>query len=327
MLSQLIGKYRQFRTLFVLLFFALCAGVTLLGFRALAKGPTAPKATKTNQSPNALTIGNAYRQTNLVSDIPGAGQILDASLVNPWGITQSATSPFWVSNQGTGTSTLYGGDVNGSPLTKNTLTVTIPGGSNTGVVFNGGSGFVITDGSGTGPARFMFATTNGTIAAWRSGTVAIQKVSSANSAYTGLAIANDALAYVIYAANFRAGTIDVFGANFSAVNFGPGTFIDSSLPAGFAPFNVQNLGGKIYVTYALQGPGHDIPGPGNGFVNVFDTTGHLLQRLVSNGVLNSPWECYRPPASALLQTLCSSATLEMAESMLLIEPQARSWEL
>src|ERR1700730_5481361 len=97
-------------------------------------------------------------RTNLVSDIPGAAQILDPSLVNPWGIAFSATSPFWVSNNGTGTSTLYSGDTASGPLNKIALTVNIPGGSNTGVVFNGSSNFVITDGNGTGPARFIFDT-------------------------------------------------------------------------------------------------------------------------------------------------------------------------
>ena len=301
MLNLRIAKYRQFRTLFVfVLVAALCGGVTLLGFRTLAKGPTPAKSARTDQSPTALTIGNAYRQTNLVSDIPGAGQILDASLVNPWGITESATSPFWVSNNGTGTSTLYGGDVGIlSPLTKNTLTVTIPGGANTGVVFNATSNLVITDGSGTGPARFLFASEAGTINAWRSGTVAVQKISDPNAVYKGLAISGDNSGVALYAANFKAGTIDVFSSTFSAVNFGPGTFTDATLPAGFAPFNVQNLGGKIYVTYALQDADKedDVPGPGNGFVNVFDTNGHLQQKLISNGALNSPWGLAIAPAT------------------------------
>lgn len=294
MLNQRAGKDQQFRTLFFVLA-ALCGAVVLAGYHAGAKGPASAKPSTAQQSPNVA--GNAFRQTNLVSDIPGAAQILDASLVNPWGITQAATSPFWVSNNGTGTSTLYGGDVAGSPFNKNTLTVTIPGGGNTGVVFNGTSTFLITDSSGTGPARFIFATTAGTIAAWRSGTVAVTKVTTPNAAYTGLATVADATVTALYAANFRNGTIDVFSPNFAAVNFGPGTFIDATLPAGFAPFNVQNLGGKIYVAYALQGPGHDVPGPGNGFVNVFDSSGHLLQRLISNGALNSPWGMTIAPAS------------------------------
>src|SRR5207244_5232950 len=120
----------------------------------------------------------------------------------------SATSPFWVSNNGTGTATLYNGDTAGGPLTKNTLTVTIPGGANTGVVFNGSSDFVITDGSGTGAARFIFATEGGTIAAWRSGTTAITKVTTPNAVYKGLAIGNNGTANFLYAANFYSGKID-----------------------------------------------------------------------------------------------------------------------
>jgi uncharacterized protein (TIGR03118 family) len=234
---------------------------------------------------------NAYRQTNLVSDVPGYAQILDSSLVNPWGISSSATSPFWSSNNGTGTATLYGGDNAGGPLTKNTLTVTIPGGANTGTVFNGSTSFPITDGSGTGPARFIFDTENGTISAWRSGSVAIQKVSDPNAVYKGLAIGSDPTFTWIYAANFKAGRIDTYGTNFTTVHFAGSDFTDPTLPAGYAPFNVQNLGGKIYVTYALQdAPKHDdVPGAGHGFVNVFDAVGQFQRRLISGGALNSPW--------------------------------------
>ncbi|MDQ2856023.1 MAG: TIGR03118 family protein, partial [Acidobacteriota bacterium] len=242
-------------------------------------------------SPIANVGINAYRQTNLVSDIPAVGQILDPSLVNPWGIAMSATSPFWVSDAGAGVSTLYGGDVGGNPLFKNTLTVKIPGGDNTGVVFNGSSDFVINDGNGSGPARFMFATENGTIAAWRAGTTAITVITTPNAVYKGLAIGSAGGPNFIYAANFKNGSIDVFGTSFTLINFGPGSFADPTIPAGYAPFNVQNLGGKIFVTYALQDADKkdDVPGPGHGYVNVFTTNGVFLGRLISAGALNSPW--------------------------------------
>jgi uncharacterized protein (TIGR03118 family) len=297
--SQPIANYRQFRTLFILVLVALCGAFTLAGFHAKAKSPAQdPTQSKSAPAPQVPNVVNAYRQTNLVSDVPGLGKFVDPSLVNPWGIAQSATSPFWTSNNGTGTATLYGGDVSGSTLFKNPLTVTIPGGNNTGVVFNAGSSFVITDGSGTGPARFIFATTAGTIAAWRAGTVAIQKVSDPNAAYTGLAIGSDPSSTFIYGANFRAGRVDTYGGGFTRVNF-PGTnFVDTTLPPGYAPFNVQNLGGKIYVAYALVGPdGEEAKGPGNGFVDVFDVAGQFQQRLISNGVLNAPWGLAIAPAS------------------------------
>ena len=279
---------------FVIIMLAVLCGALALRFHTLAKVPThRPKQQRAEISPNA------YRQTNLVSDIPGAAQILDPSLVNPWGMTFSATSPFWVSNNGTGTATLYNGDTASGPLTKNTLTVSIPGGSNTGIVFNGTSDFVITDGSGTSAARFIFATEAGTIAAWREGTTAVTKVTTPNAVYKGLAIGTDGTFNFLYAANFNSGRIDVFGKLFTNVGFGPGNFTDPGLPAGYAPFNIQNLGGKFYVTYALQdGAKHDdVPGAGHGFVDVYDAVGTFQRRLISGGALNSPWGLALAPAS------------------------------
>lgn len=297
MLSPGIARYRQIRTLFVFILVALCGATALIGFRAKDKRMFPLTTVAAQEAPN---VGpNAFRQTNLVSDIPGGARVLDPSLVNPWGITQSATSPFWVSNNGTGTSTLYGGDVTGSPLTKNTLTVTIPGGRNTGVVFNGTANFVITDGSGTGAARFIFDTEAGTIAAWRAGTTAITKVTTADAVYKGLAIVTSGSDNYIYAANFKNGSIDVFDTNFAPVNFGAGTFVDPALPAGYAPFSIQNLGGKLYVTYALRDADgeDDVPGPGNGIVDVYGVTGAFQGRLITFGFLNSPWGLAIAPSS------------------------------
>jgi uncharacterized protein (TIGR03118 family) len=238
----------------------------------------------------ALPATAGYVQTNLVSDIPGMAQNTDLNLVNPWGIASSATSPFWVSDNGTGVATLYNGA--GTPQA---LVVTIPppsGGTPpaapTGVVFNGGADF--------GGFRFIFATEDGTIAGWNGGTTAtLQKDNSAAGAvYKGLAIGPSNL----YATNFHAGTIDVFDTNFDPV-IHAGSFTDPNLPAGFAPFGIQNLGGKLYVTYALQDAAgkDDVAGPGNGFVDVFDTNGNFLQRLVTQGALNSPWGLAMAPAN------------------------------
>jgi uncharacterized protein (TIGR03118 family) len=239
---------------------------------------------------------NVFIPTNLVSDLSGVAAHQDPSLVNPWGIAFSGGSPIWVSNNGTGLSTLYNGAGEsfpvGSPLI---VTIPPPGGSPvgavsapTGVVFNGGSSF--------GASRFIFATEDGTVAAWAGGPSATLQVdNSADGAiYKGIAIGPDRL----YAANFHAGTIDVFDSTFAQIS-APGGFTDPNLPAGFAPFNIQKIGDSLYVTYAKQDAAKedDVPGAGNGFVDVFDTDGALIKRLVSDGNLNSPWGLALAPSS------------------------------
>lgn len=235
----------------------------------------------------------AYVQTNLVSDIPGVAASTDPNLKNPWGIASSATSPFWVSNNGTGTSTLYNSLGQPFPV-GGALVVTIPpapGGTPTGQVFNGGSGFLLAPGQ---PARFIFATEAGTIAGWNpstSPTNAIKEVdnSAIGAVYKGLAIANNGSGDFLYAANFASGAIDIFNSSFAATTLS-GSFSDPTLPSGYAPFNVQNLAGTLYVTYAVQGAaGDDVAGAGNGIVDAFDTNGNLLRRVTTGGVLNSPW--------------------------------------
>lgn len=235
-----------------------------------------------------------YIQTNLVSD--GS----DPHLINPWGMAASSTSPFWVSDNGTGLSTLYNG-----AGTAQSLVVTIPppsGGSSpsspTGIVFNGGSGFGTV--LGGQPARFIFATEDGTISGWASGTNALLMVdnSASGANYKGLAIGESSSNTFLYAANFSQGRIDVFDSTFAPTAVG-GSFTDPALPSGYAPFNIQNLGGKLYVTYAKQDGAamDDVPGAGNGFVDVFDTNGNFLQRLITGGSLNSPWGLALAPAN------------------------------
>lgn len=226
---------------------------------------------------------NTYVQTNLVSDLPGVAAHQDPNLVNPWGITAKpgpSGSPFWISDNGMGLSTLYDGTGATIPLV-----VTIPpsGSSPTGVVFNGTGGFA--------GSLFIFDTENGTIAAWSSGTSAVQHVAgSAGSVYKGLALGSNASGDLLYATNFGLGRVDVFDSNFHATTVSGG-FKDTTLPAGYAPFDIRNLNGKLYVTYALQDSTHkdDVAGLGHGFIDVFDMNGNMLQRLVSNGDLNSPW--------------------------------------
>ena len=251
--------------------------------------------------------GGFYRQTNLVSDIPGLARFTDSNLVNPWGLSHSPTSPWWVSDNGKGVSTLYRGDGTpfpvGSPLV---VTIPPPKGSPagttsapTGNVFNGTNDFVVTGPNGSGPSRFIFATEDGTISGWNPNadpTNAILEVdnSASGAVYKGLAIGSNASGNFIYATNFHAGVVEMYGAQFNLV----GTFTDTQLSTDcplpnqcFAPFGIQNINGSLYVTFALQDADKhdDVAGPGNGFVDVFDTSGNLIKRLISHGELNSPW--------------------------------------
>ena len=250
---------------------------------------------------------NTFQQVNLLSDIPGLALHTDPNLVNPWGISHSATSPFWVSDNGTGVSTLYNG-----AGTKQSLVVTIPPpdgsppgttATPTGQVFNGTTDFTVTNGTTSAPSRFIFATEDGTISGWNptvDPTHAILAVdnSASEAIYKGLAIGANANGNFLYAANFHAGTIDVFDKDFHQVQLA-GSFTDPDIHRGFAPFNIQNLGGKLYVTYAKQDADRedDVAGSANGFVDIFDTTGNLLQRLATRGRLNSPWGLAFAPAS------------------------------
>jgi len=256
--------------------------------------------------------GGFYRQTNLVSDIPGLARFTDSNLVNPWGLSHSPTSPWWVSDNHAGVSTVYKGDGTavqvGSPPMQLVVTIPPPGGSPpgtisapTGNVFNGTSDFAV---SGNNPGLFIFATEDGTISGWNPNVDlhnAILKVDNSGSGavYKGLAIGSNSSGNFLYATNFHAGTIDVFDTHFASASLS-GSFTDPNLPpcnndptnACFAPFGIQNINGKLYVTYALQklpDKGDDQSGPGNGFVDVFDTDGNFIQRLVSHGTLNSPW--------------------------------------
>ncbi len=268
---------------------------------------TASMATIGSMPAQAATT--TFQQVNLVSNIPGQAIVTDPDLVNPWGISHSGGSPFWVSDNGTGVSTLY------NPATtdiKLGLVVTIPPPPDsdpgttskpTGQVFNGSMDFVVTTAAGSGPARFIFATEDGTIAGWNPAadpTNAILAVdhSDAEAIYKGLAIAANAAGNFLYAANFHARTIEVFDKNFHQVQLA-GSFTDPDIHAGFAPFNIQNLGGKLYVTYAKQDADgeDDVAGPANGYVDAFDTDGNLLQRVATRGRLNSPWGLAIAPSS------------------------------
>jgi uncharacterized protein (TIGR03118 family) len=243
-------------------------------------------------------MGQFYQQTNLVSDIPGLAITTDPNLVNPWGIIHPPTGPWWVNDNGTGVATLYTGE--GTPFPVGSpLVVTIPpptGGSGpatpTGIVFNGTKDFDVAPGK---PALFMFVTEDGTISAWKRDvdpTHAVLKVDNSPAAvYKGAAMAlNNGVLY-LYVADFRGGHVAVFDTNFSPVDLADGAFTDPEVPAGFAPFNVFNIDGRLFVTFAKQDAAlhDDVAGPGNGFVDLFAPDGTLLMRLKHGPWLNSPW--------------------------------------
>jgi len=237
-----------------------------------------------------------YTQHNLVSDGAVPADLTDPELVNAWGLVSSTTSPWWVSDNGTGLSTLY----NGNTGAKVALTVTVPG-APTGVVFNGGPGFVVSGSLGSGSARFLFASEDGTISGWNpsatgtSASVAVDE-SARGAVYKGLAIATTPDGDFLYATDFHNGTVDVFDSNFNPV---PADFTDRRIPDGYAPFGIRAFENVILVTYAMQDADRhdDVPGQGHGFIDMFDTAGNLLRRVAQRGQLNSPWGLALAPAN------------------------------
>ena len=239
---------------------------------------------------------DSFAVTNLVTNDQGANaaQITDGNLINAWGISHSPASPFWVSDNGTGLSTLYSVNPLTNATTKQGLEVSIPGdGSVTGQVFNTNSA------NAFNKDNFLFVSEDGTISGWRMalGTSAETLQAASDAYYKGVALASIGSDTYLYAANFHSGAIDVLKGTAGAPNL-TGTFTDPTLPAGYAPFNIQLLGGKLYVTYALQGSGKDEQaGLGLGFVSVFDTQGTFLGRVGSMGTLNAPWGLAIAPSS------------------------------
>ncbi len=237
-----------------------------------------------------------FQETSLVSDGFVPANTVDPDLINPWGVSFSPTSPFWVSDNGAGVATLYngaGGKIDINPPAGNVI-VPPPRGQTftsapTGQVFNGTSdGFVLPDGK---PANFIFVTEDGTISGWNraAGTTAQLVIDNSKTGpgavYKGLAIDN--AGGHIFATNFRAGVVEEYNSSFGLVK----TFTDATLPAGYAPFNARVLNGQLYVTFALQNAAKhdDIAGQGHGFLDVFDLNGNFVKRLISMGDLNSPW--------------------------------------
>jgi uncharacterized protein (TIGR03118 family) len=248
----------------------------------------------------AFARADSYSWTNFQSDIAGVAQHVDPNLVNPWGMAASPSGTIWVSDNGTGVSTLYHQD--GTAVS---LVVTIPTaarnrgtGNPTGVVFNGTTFFQVTKNGNSAPSLFIFVSEDGSISGWNptlDQTHAIIAVDNGTNRGVNHAVYKSATLGVanghnfLYASNFHTGHVETYDENFHQVN--PGGFADGTLPAGYAPFGIRNFNGEIFVTYALQDARKhdDVPGPGNGFVSVFDTSGNFLRRLVSNGNLNAPW--------------------------------------
>lgn len=251
-----------------------------------------------------LTAQQHYKQTNLVSDIPGMAAVTDPNLVNPWGMSRSSTSPWWVSDNGPGLATLYSGTGAIVPLVVTIPTgdaSSSPTGTPTGQVSNGTNDFQLAPNT---PAHFIFVTEDGTVSAWAGGPAATIKVNTfSKSVFKGVALATSmtksgGTANFLYVADFRKARVAVYDTNFNPVHLGEDAFQDEWIPSGFAPFNVQNIGGNLYVTFALQdSQKHDeVDGPGLGYVDVFSTSGRLLHRLQHGAWLNGPWGMTQAPS-------------------------------
>ena len=247
--------------------------------------------------PDAPANAEVFDVTNLVTDDQSvnAAQLTDPHLKNAWGISHSSGSPFWVSSNGAGLAVLYNVDPTTNITSKLGLEVTIPGAGNvTGQAFNGTAAAFNAD-------VFLFVSEDGTISGWRAalGTAAetLQLASDANVYKGTTQVMVGGHAYLL-SANFRAGTIDVLKGDAAAPELA-GKFTDPNLPSGFAPFNVQVLGGKIYVAYAQQDAAKhdDVAGAGHGFVTEFDTNGNFLRRIATQSTLDSPWGLAIAPAS------------------------------
>jgi uncharacterized protein (TIGR03118 family) len=240
-----------------------------------------------------------YIQENLVSDQPGVAQLTDPQLVNAWGMSRGPNTPVWVSDNGADVTTLYNGAVPGnpeSPVAK-VLTVSIPGGAPTGQVFNNNTSAFLLPGTTTA-ARFIFIGEDGDLSAWAGGPAATLVGHTEGAVYKGLALAHTPDGPRLLAANFHANRIDVFDDTFAPVT-ATGIFTDPTLPAGYAPFNVAEIGGQIFVTYAKQDAAHedDVAGPAHGFIDVYTTSGAWVKRFATHGVLNSPWGITLAPAN------------------------------
>jgi len=243
-----------------------------------------------------LARGQVYQQDNLVTDdkTVNPAPLEDPNLVNAWGVSFGPGSPFWVSDNGKGVATLYSvNPITDAASTVNLVVSTGGGGNPTGQAFNPGTGF--------NSDKFLFVGEDGTISGWRNslgGSAEILQIANSANVYKGTTLSGTGGHDYLYSANFRSGNIDVPKGDPGALDLS-GKFTDPNLPAGFAPFNIRNLGGNLYVTYAVQDATKhdDVPGAGLGIVDEFDLQGNLLHRIGTQGTLNSPWGLAIAPAS------------------------------
>ncbi len=263
----------------------------------------------TSTSPT-LTVTPSFtlNQTNILSDGGATANQINFNLVNPWGIAYAPGGLFWIADNGTGDSIEGTGADEAAQVRIPLPSVATSGTSKpTGIVYNGSAGDFLLNGSAGSSALFIFATEDGTISGWNATVNASSAVRMVDNTsyptggadYTGLALANNGTANYLYAADFATGKIDVFDSHFAPAAL-TGTFTDPGGDlAGYAPFNIQNLGGRLYVTYAKQDSSHrnQVTGAGNGFVDVFDYNGLFIKRLASQGTLNAPWGLTLTPAS------------------------------
>jgi uncharacterized protein (TIGR03118 family) len=278
---------------------ALAGGVGLVAAAALVAAQSPASASAAKPTTPSFNQHRAYVQTNLVSDVKGWAQIQDPNLVNPWGLSQGAATPLWVSDNGKDVTTLYTDPPGGSPAIV-PLVVKIPGGAPTGQLFNGTSDFVLKqDGM---PAFFIFASEAGKITAWNPAlspnTSAVKVASNKTAIYKGITMVPAGSGPFLLAADFHNNRLRAFDGSFMPMSLPSWAFSDPSLPAGYAPFNVTVVGNRVFVSYAKQKPDKvdDAAGPGHGFIDVYGFGGHLLMRFASRGVLNSPWGMTIAPA-------------------------------
>ncbi len=256
---------------------------------------------KSDSTITPVSAGPSYQQVNLVADTAGfgAGRI-DAMLLNAWGIAIGPTGKIWIAANHSGAALIY--DNNGAQLL---APVNVPlgtvrnGASPDGIIYNTTSDFVI---PGMGKSLFILSTEDGILSAWNANTsgaaLTVADRSSTGAVYKGIAMATDGGANFLYATDFHNAKVDVFDNTFTYVTSKP--FIDPGIPAGYAPFNIFNLGGQLYVTYAKQlAPDYkdDESGPGHGFVDIYTPGGVLVKRFASQGMLNSPWGITQAPAA------------------------------
>jgi uncharacterized protein (TIGR03118 family) len=287
------------RTVSLASLIALCLAVIAGTAEAVPSGAT-----------RAARAGNAYRIHRLVSDQAGHAKNVDANLVNAWGLAAGPQTPWWVNAADHDVSTLYDGTGAVQPLV-----VTVSGGP-TGIVFNGGSNFTVSDSGGSGgggggggggwparsssgPSLFLFATESGQILGWNPGvpppspsthSFVVADRSGVDAKYKGLAIDSIGAGTRLYATDFHNGRVDVFDGSFTLMNTST-SFVDPNLPAGYGPFGIQTIGDTVFVTYAKQDADaeDEVAGAGLGFVDAFDLSGTFVSRVASRGALNAPW--------------------------------------